>query len=223
VSAPEKDMPAVRTIARLVAATLLFASADADFALAKGAAGADLARTTAADTTEPTNTLDYDRGGIFDEVRVSGSGWLQNNDGGKEGPFYIGGEVLFDPFLPPHKNWLANVLLRPRPMIGVNIATNCCTDQIFAGLTWDVPAGPFFLEASFGGTIHDGQLHQAPGESGEELELGCRVLFRESAGIGVNLGRHWTALAGIDHSSNNGFCDDNSGLTHLGGMIGYHF
>jgi hypothetical protein len=172
--------------------------------------------------TSPTNTLDYDHGGIFDEVRVSGSGWWQDNDGGTEGPFYIGGEVLFDPFLPPYENWFANVLLRPRPMIGVNIATDCCTDQIFAGLTWDVPVGPVFIEASFGGTIHDGDLRQPPG-SADGLELGCRVLFRESAGIGVRLGPHWTVLAGADHSSNNELCDDNNGLTHIGGMIGYHF
>jgi hypothetical protein len=49
------------------------------------------------------------------------------------------------------------------------------------------------------------------------------VLFRESAGIGAKLGRHWTVLAGLDHSSNNEWCDDNNGLTHVGGMIGYRF
>jgi hypothetical protein len=215
-------MPSSTRAVRSAAATL-FAVAALSVSLPANAADvASLAVGTAPETTAPTNTLDYDRGGIFDEVRISAASWAQNNDGGAEGHFSYGGEVLFDPFVGPYQNWFLNIMLRPRPMAGLNL-TPGGTNQIFAGLTWDVPVGPIFFEASFGGTLHDGDLRQAPGEPGGGLELGCRALFRESYRVGAKLGAHWRILAGLDHSSNAELCDDNNGMTHIGGMIGYQF
>jgi hypothetical protein len=122
----------------------------------------------------------------------------------------------------PFGNWFLDSFLRPRPHIGALLSVDG-TDQVFGGLTWNFPIGPFlFLEGSFGGTVHNGDLDTPPEEPG--LALGCHVLFRESVAVGLNLGEHWTLTAGADHSSHAGLCGQkNNGLTHLGGTIGYRF
>lgn len=159
----------------------------------------------------------YAGGGILDEVRLGVLGFWQSNAKSEEG-VYVTGQVLFDPFVPPLDNRILNVLLRPRPHLG-GTASFDGTDQLFAGVTWQIPIWrSLFAEASFGGTIHDGPLKNA------EVALGCRVLFRESVALGVKLGPHWRLLAGIDHSSHAELCgEDNDGLTHIGASLGYRF
>jgi len=166
----------------------------------------------------PAGDTDHSGGGIFDEIRLGVLGFWQDNAGEEEG-VYVTGQVLFDPFVPRFDNWFLNVLLRPRPHLGGTVSVSSGTNQLFGGLTWTVPVGRiFFAEASFGGTVHDGPL------SGAEVSLGCRFLFRESVGVGANLGPHWRVVAGVDHSSHNEFCgNDNDGLTHIGGSVGYRF
>ncbi len=86
--------------------------------------------------------------------------------------------------------------------------------------TFPIFSTPFYVQASFGGTVHDGPLDD-PG-----FRLGCRLLFRESIGVGVSLGEHWNVLAAVDHSSHAGLCGDdtgNAGLTHAGAYLGYRF
>jgi hypothetical protein len=213
------DMPAVRRPAQLLAAATLLAAPLAMFG-PPSAPAAELAA-SATETHTPTATQDYD-GGIFDELRAGASVFVQGDDEGTEDGLFLGGEVLFDPLLPPFGNPVANVLLRPRPTLGFNLSTSGGTDQIFAAVTWDVPVlNSFFLEASFGGTVHDGDLDLPKGDDG--LSLGCRLLFRESLGLGARLGSHWTLTASVDHSSNNALCDQNDGLTHAGAMLGYRF
>jgi len=169
----------------------------------------------------PTSTLDYNRGGIFDEVRIGSAAAYQDNDEGTEDAPIVHGQVLFDPLLQPLDNRLLDIFLRPRPHVG-GLVSFGGTSQLFAGVTWNVPLGPFFLEASFGGTIHDGTLDTPPEEDG--VALGCRLLFRESVGAGVHLGRNWTIMAQWDHASHADLCgEDNNGLTHIGGSIGYRF
>jgi hypothetical protein len=156
--------------------------------------------------------------GIFDEVRAGGSFSIQSSspDG-----LLVNGQLLFTTFVGPFDNYLMNTLLRPRPHLGATVATDSGTSQIFGGLTWEFPLlGPLFLEASFGGTVHDGPLEGGGG--GESL--GCRVLFRESVGLGLDLGMHWRVVAAADHSSHAGLCNGpNGGLTHAGIYVGYRF
>jgi len=161
----------------------------------------------------------YNPAGIFDEVRLGATTFWQGGDNGDEGGVYLTGQILFDPFIAPLGNRVLDVLLRPRPHFGGSLSTGGGTSQVFGGLTWTVPLpSVFFAEASFGGTIHDGDLEDAP------IALGCRVLFRESVGLGVELGPHWRVIGGIDHSSHANLCgNDNDGLTHIGGSIGYRF
>ncbi len=158
-------------------------------------------------------------GWIFDEVRLGATTFWQRGDTGPEDGAFITGQVLFDPFIAPLSNRYLDILLRPRPHLGASVSTGSGTNQIFGGLTWTVPiVSVFFLEASFGGTIHDGELEGAP------ISLGCRVLFRESLGLGLKLGEHWRVVGGVDHSSHTNLCgNDNDGLTHIGGSIGYRF
>jgi hypothetical protein len=144
-------------------------------------------------------------------------GFWQDNSESVHG-VYVTGQVLFDPFVRPFDNYFLNTLLRPRPHIG-GTGSFDGPDQLFAGLTWNFPIWRgLFAEASFGGTIHNAELHNA------QVAVGCRVLFRESLGLGVDIGPHWRAMVGVDHSSHAELCDkDNDGLTHLGGYLGYRF
>jgi lipid A 3-O-deacylase len=172
------------------------------------------------ETPEPAgepNALD-----IIDEVRFGAAGYVSLGGSSEPGPF-INGQVLFESIIPPMQNALANALLRPRPHIGLSAGLgDDSTDQIFAVFTWDIPLpSVFFLEASFGATVHNGHLELPP--DADRPELGCRLLFHERLGIGAELGQHWRIVAGADHSSNFGFCESNSGLTHAGVSLGYHF
>jgi hypothetical protein len=165
----------------------------------------------------------HNPGGIVDEVRLGGTAFWQDNHEGTEDGLFLTGQVLFDPLPGAYGNILLDILLKPRPHFGASLSTAEGTNQVFGGLTWTLPVPPiFFLEASFGGTLHDGELEGTPGVPG--LSLGCHLLFRESLGAGVELGEHWRALASVDHSSHADLCGDlNSGLTHIGGSLGYRF
>ena len=160
--------------------------------------------------------------GIFDEVRTGGSFSIQDDyDAG----FLVRGELIFAPFTPPADSYLANTVLRPRLHVGGNLATGDeGVSQVYSGLTWTFPVySNIFVEATFGLTWHDGPLESA----GSGLDLGCEILFRESIGVGVDLGQHWRVLVAADHSSHaHLICDDdkgNSGISHAGVFVGYRF
>lgn len=56
--------------------------------------------------------------------------------------------------------------------------------------------------------MHNGKLDSSPGAL-----LGCRLLFREHAALGVRLTGDVNVMATIDHSSHAGLCDGpNAGL-----------
>ncbi len=160
--------------------------------------------------------------GIFDEVRVGTVFSVQPND---HSGVILSGQLYFKAFGQPRQNYLANTLLRPRIFVGGNLATaNDGVSQVYGGLTWHFPVyDPFFLEASFGGTYHDGPL-ESPGDG---LDLGCHWLFHERLGVGMDLGEHWRLIASADHSSHAHLCKDgktgNSGITHAGIYAGYRF
>lgn len=156
--------------------------------------------------------------GIIDEIRFGPSVSIQGSS--PDGPL-VNGQVLFTPFVPHLGGELLDMFLRPRPHLGVTVATDDGTSQVFGGVTWTFPIfDPLFLEASFGGTVHDGPLTG----TGNEESLGCRLLFRESIGVGLALGAHWRVIASADHSSHASLCDgDNGGLTHAGVGVGYRF
>ncbi len=159
--------------------------------------------------------------GIFDEARLGTVFAVQPSD---DSGVIVSGQLYFRTFVPPFQNYWANTLLRPRVHIGGNLATgDDPINQAYAGLTWHFPvADRYFIEASFGGTVHDGPLESTDGDG---LDLGCHLLFRESVGIGVDIGERWRVIASADHSSHADLCEDggNSGITHAGVYAGYRF
>ena len=115
--------------------------------------------------------------GIFDEVRGGTAFSIDKND---DTGLLVSGMLFFRSFVPPQQNYFANTLLRPRPFIGGNLAVeDDGISQVYGGLTWNFPVfGPLFIEASFGGTWHNG-----PQETiGDGPDLGCSVLFHEGSG-----------------------------------------
>lgn len=107
-----------------------------------------------------------------------------------------------------------------RPHFGGNLNTSGDTSMLYAGYTLTIDlTDQFFIEGSFGGMVHNG--HTEEGQGG--LALGCNVMFRESASAGFRINQAWNVSAMIEHSSNNGYCSDNDGLTNVGMRLGYAF
>ena len=188
-------------------------------ALAHGAAAADaLSLKPAAEAS-----AEYDHDALFDELRLGASAFLKGDVPEEEHDIFIDGEVLFRPLWGSFDSALLDALLRPRPHLGATVSVGDGTDQLYGGFTWTLPLpGPLFLEAGFGGTVHNGNIYLDEGKDG--VQLGCRVLFRESLGLGVELGPHWRAIAGVNHSSHASLCDEeNDGLSHIGATLGYRF
>jgi len=128
---------------------------------------------------------------------------------------YLSRFGAFDLFMP-----LLHTSAVFRPHLGANLNTSGDTSMVYAGysLTLDL-TDRLFIEGSFGGAVHDGDSNSNSGG----LHLGCNVLFRETASVGVHLSEHVNLLATVGHSSNSGLCDANNGLTNAGVRLGYLF
>ena len=113
-----------------------------------------------------------------------------------------------------------DVLLRPRPHIGTSISVDeGGTNQVYAGLTWEVRLTDWaFVEASFGGTLHDG-----PTDGNDPDSYGCALLFRESASLGFDIAERTRLLFTVDHMANAGLCVQNQGLTNAGVRLSYRW
>lgn len=113
-------------------------------------------------------------------------------------------------------------VLIPRAHLGGTINFNGKTSHGYAGLAWTFDiTQQFFVEASFGGAIHNGKTGSTivPNHNA----LGCSPLFRESASIGYRITEAWSMMATVEHLSNAGLCSNNRGLTNAGVRLGYSF
>lgn len=110
----------------------------------------------------------------------------------------------------------------PKINLGGNLNLSGRESHIHLGLTWQVPLGdtPFFVEGTFGGAIHNGNLTNATYPA---RALGSRVLFYEEIGIGAVFEGGWTALATVEHASNANLAQPNRGLTNMGLKFGKRF
>ena len=154
---------------------------------------------------------------IIDEIRFGASTSIdsaRSQDHGLVGS----AEIYVAPFS-SSKSGVAKVLLEPRIQVGISGGPSA-TDQIYTGLNWHVPiTDTFFGEFGAGGTVHNGNL-----DSGAGPRLGCRLLFREHAALGIKVTGNVNVLATVDHSSNANLCDGpNDGLTHVGVALGVKF
>ncbi|KPQ10709.1 MAG: Lipid A 3-O-deacylase (PagL) [Saliniramus fredricksonii] len=130
------------------------------------------------------------------------------------------GEVLFARPVRP-----SDPLMRyftPQPHIGASFNLGSRTSFVFAGLSWNIDLSPrVFVEASFGGALHDG--HRGGVLRDNQAALGCAPLFRESASLGYRFSERLSFMATVEHYGNAGLCSQNRGLTNIGARFGYSF
>lgn len=110
----------------------------------------------------------------------------------------------------------------PRPEVGATLNLGGKDSLAHASLTWQLPVfeTPLYLEAALGAAINDGALNgAAPGRK----NFGCRVNFYERWGVGAHLSDHVTATLTYEHTSNNGYCSSNDGLSNFGLRLGWKF
>lgn len=127
-------------------------------------------------------------------------------------------EMLFD--VPSLTEWVSWGVVRPH--LGATVNFGGLESMAYAGVSWTVPVfdSPVFVEASFGGAVHNGA---AMGANYPARNLGCSVLFRESASIGVMVNENASIMATVEHASNANLCADNRGLTNMGIRFGWKF
>lgn len=117
----------------------------------------------------------------------------------------------------PAWDWLV-----PRFNVGGTVNFQGYTSTAYAGLAWTFDITPaLFVEATFGGAVHNGELDPKPGS--DMNAMGCRAVFRESASLGWRFTPNWSVMATVEHYSNAGLCDNNRGLTNAGVRVGYTF
>ncbi len=106
---------------------------------------------------------------------------------------------------------------RPRFHLGASINSGDDTSVAYGGFSWTLWRNDWmFLEATFGGALHNGPLLE-PGRA----SYGCHLNFRESGSLGFLIDADWQLLFTVDHMSNGDLCDDNRGLTNAGVRLGY--
>lgn len=112
----------------------------------------------------------------------------------------------------------------PRPDLGVTINMDGQDSLAHLSLTWQLPIfdTPFYVEGAFGGAIHNGYLTGSP-DPERYANFGCRLNFYERYGVGAHLGENVTATLAYEHTSNNGWCDANQGLSNFGLRVGWKF
>lgn len=119
-----------------------------------------------------------------------------------------------------------SVLGSPRPLLGATYASaSGATSQIYGGLEWKVALNKWFVAASAGGTIHNGETDTYDpiadaGRVDETVFLGCRGLFRLSGDVGYKVTSRVSASFHWNHISNAGLCTDNEGLDQMGFRVG---
>ena len=133
-------------------------------------------------------------------------------------------QALFSPLSPighpydPNWAWFFS----PRPLIGASISLEGKTSQAYAGLAWDLPiSGPFFVELSAGGLVHDQTLNQT--YSDRPAPLTTRFLFRKSIAIGYDINANLRILVFADHGSDGNLGYRNEGVNHVGVLLGTKF
>lgn len=119
------------------------------------------------------------------------------------------------------KNKFFKAISSPYLHIGSNISSGNATSIIYSGMTCrGIFKERYFLEASFGGCIHNGKLKQS---SASKKALGSRLLFRESISIGMKFENKQNVSLFLDHASNAKLASPNPGLTDFGIRYGLEF
>ncbi len=157
----------------------------------------------------------------IDEARFGLAGSIQSHSTFEAGLF-PSVTLFFDPFDAVHAATWQDTFLRPRVHTGAIVSTSGDTSQFFAGVNWTVDlTDSFFLNAGFGGALHDGDLRD---DGTDGPKLGCRVLFSEYAAAGFRFNEKLAIVATVDHASNANLCgNSNDGISHAGLSLAYRF
>lgn len=174
---------------------------------------------------------------FIDEVRIGGSVNVNRVRKDDDERVYTHLDILFaPPTWQIFENRFLNSYFTPRFTIGGAISPTGGTNMAFAGFTWDTTltdilslfttvqdpslTDRIFLTRFFGGAIHDGEVDE---DDDDKRHFGCRVLFREEAGLGFKITPNLNVIGFWDHESNLNLCSDNDGLTRVGGKLGFKF
>ena len=130
-------------------------------------------------------------------------------------------EMLFD--VPTLTEWVSWGEVRPH--LGATVNFGGLESMVYGGVSWTVPVfdSPVFVEASFGGAVHNGGTGPYGTAIAPARDLGCSLLFRESASIGVKLTDTASVMATVEHASNANLCQSNRGITNMGIRFGWTF
>jgi lipid A 3-O-deacylase len=110
----------------------------------------------------------------------------------------------------------------PKPNLGATFNLAGREQMAHLGLTWQVQVfeTPFFVEGTIGAALHNGALDGAVYPA---RDLGCSLLFYESAGLGMNVADNVNVILAWEHASSANICAPNRGLTNVGIKLGYSF
>lgn len=131
----------------------------------------------------------------------------------------VNAELLFTPIDIGDLSFLGEF----RPHIGATINTSGLESMLYAGLswTWHPFDGPVFIEGTFGGSVNNWDPNST---NPNARALGCNVLFRESASVGIDLTPQASVMLTFEHASHAGLCSpQNQGLTNIGARFGFKF
>jgi len=138
------------------------------------------------------------------------------------------------------RNSTLNFILNPRGIVGGVFNVEGDTHQAYVALDWMYQfENGMFVEGSFGGVGHTGNLTQATEacpagttcslagnrrylDTGEPT-LGSSILFREHAEVGYRMDSGWTVSVLGAHMSNAGLDGDNDGMDFIGLRFGFDF
>lgn len=155
----------------------------------------------------PARAVELRLGVLAHDVGIFGGEHEEGVDGNAE--------VLFD------SPALLKPLWAPRPHLGASINSAGDTSSVYAGLTWTwEPARRLFVAFSLGGAIHNGETDS---DRQDRIDLGSRVLFRESLSIGVWLSERHNLSLMLSHISNANLAEHNEGMDDFGLRWGYRF
>ncbi len=159
---------------------------------------------------------------FLDEVKIGLLAHDISFAGGKEKGADVNAELLF---ASPE---FFKYILRPRPMLGLELNTSGYTNQGYAGLAWQwtlfndvVKSGDgVYFGYTFGASFNDGKHFS---KLSDRKSLGSNLLFRESFEAGYQINKMYSVSTYFDHVSNGGIQKYNQSLNNLGVRVGVKF
>lgn len=167
------------------------------------------------DVLMPSFVDEFRLGVLYNDVRFGAER--------KESGVNLNAEILFRRPNVYYDNKLLLFFLNPRLHVGGSLNSTGDTSQAYVGATYDYRlTNTLFVEASFGGVIHDGDLKKTA-VPGAVRPLGCRVMFRQSVSAGYEFTEKLRLMISFDNINNFNLCSEDAGLSTLGVRFGYKF